>query len=366
MTRSTVAPISKVGSQGHSPLPYQAGRCDRKWRSCRIRARARIERELSLRVLAGHPPSSCVTSRLFSSHSPLSISTRQDLYHTRAVPSRSAPRSTTHWQGSLRDTCYFLLDFSPSPAADCSSPLPPPLPLSTTFSSPLRRLVVHVATLITARSERRIDLTLDYVADFIEDESWDVTYELVLRTSVFPRCLTVITTHPYDDYVQAIAGCPRSTNVTWRKRKLLLREPMTEPECHVAVMHDDAGISCWHSRSIANSALVRVSLRMTAWLFLQSSPFTRSLVAITSGSFLFSQRVDTWWWRTMTSASVTSSLSGSAIIIATLVAGILLCTEDHPKRLNFFWIVKMTLSAFISRVLFSSRSSHAIHSLGSF
>lgn len=54
----------------------------------------------------------------------------------------------------------------------------------------------------------------------------------------------MITTHPYDDYVQAIAGCPRSTNVTWRKRKLLLREPMTEPECHVAVMHDDAGISC--------------------------------------------------------------------------------------------------------------------------
>lgn len=54
----------------------------------------------------------------------------------------------------------------------------------------------------------------------------------------------MITTHPYD-YVQAIAGSPRSTDVvTWLKRKLLLREPMTEPERHVAVMHDDAGISC--------------------------------------------------------------------------------------------------------------------------
>jgi len=149
MTRSTVAPISKVGSQGHSPLPYQAGRRDRKWRSCRIRARARIERELSLRVLATPR-----RLRLSFPFTLFSLSLSQDPCHMRTMPPRSAPRSTTHWQGSLRDTCYFLLDFSPSPAADCSSPLPPPLPLSTTTSpSPLRRLVVHVATLITARSD---------------------------------------------------------------------------------------------------------------------------------------------------------------------------------------------------------------------
>lgn len=58
--RSTVAPISKVGSQGHSPLPYQAGRRDRKWRSCRIRARARIERGSRCACLPATPLSSYV------------------------------------------------------------------------------------------------------------------------------------------------------------------------------------------------------------------------------------------------------------------------------------------------------------------
>lgn len=149
MTRSTVAPISKVGSQGHSPLPYQAGRHDRKWRSCRIRARARIERESPVRVLASHPP---VVLRLPHSRSlTLARLPGRGPCHTRAMPPRSAPRSTTHWQRSLRDTCYFLLDFSPSPAAGRSSPLPPPLLASTSSSSSSRHRRRSDASWCTSR-----------------------------------------------------------------------------------------------------------------------------------------------------------------------------------------------------------------------
>lgn len=67
MMRSTVAPISKVGPQGHSPFPYQAGRRDRKWRSCRIRARARIERESRCACLPPPcPPLLSLSLSLFS------------------------------------------------------------------------------------------------------------------------------------------------------------------------------------------------------------------------------------------------------------------------------------------------------------
>jgi len=241
--RSTVAPISKVGSQGHSPLPYQAGRRDRKWRSCRIRARARIERESRCACLPATPL--VVRRRSFSLALSLSLSPSQDPCHTRTMPPRcSAPRSTTHWQGSLRDTCYFLLDFSPSPAAGCSSPLPPP-PLSSTSSSsssPLsHRRCRFDASWCTSRRWSPLGArdwrdTGFWITLLISSETW-LTLALLL---FFSRCLTVLTTHLRDDYVQVIAWLFQITDVvTWSKRKLLFGNRW-QPECHVAVMHGDA------------------------------------------------------------------------------------------------------------------------------
>lgn len=166
-------------------------------RACPYRAR------VLLRVLAVHPPCSLTVS--------LSFSLFQDPCHTRTMPPRSAPRSTTHWQGSLRDTCYFLLDFSPSPVAGRSSPPPPPLLFSTFSSSssrhapPLRRLVVHVTTLVTARSTYQRDTGL---------RRWfHRRRELTLAFPTMSRCdrdinsrftRATITSSP-------VAGCPRSS-----------------------------------------------------------------------------------------------------------------------------------------------------------
>lgn len=94
MMRSTVAPISKVGSQGHSPLPYQekpAGAIGSAGDRVEF-ARVPVS-SVRLAARACRPPLLC--RLLCLSHS-LSFFLSQDPSHTRTMPPRSVPRSTTH------------------------------------------------------------------------------------------------------------------------------------------------------------------------------------------------------------------------------------------------------------------------------
>lgn len=171
--RSTVAPISKVGSQGHSPLPYQAGRRDRKWRSCRIRARARIERESRCACLpAACPPlSSCVSFAL----SLLLLSLQVKILVTRARcphdPHNGPPLTDKGPFVTLATSFLIFLPLLPPVALLLfhlrRTPRRPRRPRRRCHTTDAVSMWCTFATLITAR----IDATLDYVADFIGDES---------------------------------------------------------------------------------------------------------------------------------------------------------------------------------------------------
>lgn len=98
----TVAPISKVGPKSKvNVLPGRIGTKDLPLITI-VTARCRIERFSSLSLTI------CKNEILVGTNRVLPLAMSQPL------TAQSTPRSTTHWQQSLRDTCRFLLDFSPS------------------------------------------------------------------------------------------------------------------------------------------------------------------------------------------------------------------------------------------------------------
>ena len=98
----TVAPISKVGPKSKvNVLPGRIGTKDLPLITI-VTARCRIERFSSLSLTI------CKNKILVGTNRVLPLAMSQPL------TAQSTPRSTTHWQQSLRDTCRFLLDFSPS------------------------------------------------------------------------------------------------------------------------------------------------------------------------------------------------------------------------------------------------------------
>lgn len=222
--RSTVAPISKVGSQGHSPLPYQAGRRDRKWRSCRIRARARIERESRCACLpAACPPlSSCVSFAL----SLLLLSLQVKILVTRARcphdPHHGPPLTDKGPFVTLATSFLIFLPLLPPVALLLfhlrrSPPRRPRRPRRRCHTTDAVSMWCTFATLITAR----IDATLDYVADFIGDGSRRSRY-FCLPTTLHRESCSRLTRATITFGRSPVVPDHRYLDVTWHERKLLL------------------------------------------------------------------------------------------------------------------------------------------------
>ena len=357
MTRSTVAPISKVGSQGHSPLPYQAGRRDRKWRSCRIRARARIERELSLRVLAT-PPSS---ASLFPFHSFLSISEPRSLSHAHDAPTI---RTTVHhsltrvsswhlllpsWFFSL-SRCWLLFSSAASVAALYDN-----VPVTASTPRGARRDANHC-------SERRIDLKLDYVCWFHQQKMGRSCYVLLFShvASPWSRLIRTITFRQSP----AVLDRPMSSRGSrgncysenrWQSRSVTWRWCTMTPVYRV----DTRGrlwIPRWYASISVTDDCLTVSPILSVYSFSRGNHF-EFLSSLSTCRYLVTENNDLREWYLLSRARQLLSRHLSLMICyAPRIIG----------RDFFFWIIEMTISAFISRVLFSLRSSHAIHSLESF
>lgn len=222
--RSTVAPISKVGSQGHSPLPYQAGRRDRKWRSCRIRARARIERESRCACLpAACPPlSSCVSFAL----SLLLLSLQVKILVTRARcphdPHHGPPLTDKGPFVTLATSFLIFLPLLPPVALLLfhlrRSPRRPRRPRRRCHTTDAVSMWCTFATLITARIDALHWITLLISSGTRADAR---------VTSVFPRRYTVSRAHDSPARRLRSDRSPvvpdhRYLDVTWHERKLLL------------------------------------------------------------------------------------------------------------------------------------------------